>query len=250
MSAIDPASGQAGFYGLMKAWGTPALVAIRLKVVGGKIVEAEHIIARPLRAAAMTNLVTPRPGLIEDVAPRERNSREAMTHIALSYFDAVEKDKGELAPFADECERHENGVQTTTNKTQPALPTGAVPGSLAEALGKISMLGCKANIDSGVLSYITRVEPRRPLIVDEQKGLVFAFPMFVHRGDKPFIEIQGVPGVDRIPASGLGASNVMAGELFKIRNGKIYEIEGVGVALPYMSRTGWDETGAAAAASR
>jgi hypothetical protein len=241
VSAIDPTTGQIGFYGLLKAWGTPALVAIRLKVVGTKITEIEHIIVRQLRPGAMPNLITPRPGLLEDVAPRERNSREAMTHIAQSYFDAIEQDKGGLAPFADECERHENGLQTTTNKVAPALPAGAGPDSLAAMVGKISMLGCKAGIDSGVLSYITRVEPRRILVVDEQKGLVFAFPMFVHRGDKQYIEIKGVPGVDRLPTSGLGASNLIAGEIFKIRNLKIYEIEAVGLLLPYMSHTGWDD---------
>ena len=241
VSVIDPTAGQVGFFGLLKAWGTPVLVAIRLKIQGDKIIEAEHIVARQIRPAAVTNLITPRAGLIEDVAPRERNSREAMNHIVLSYFDAVEQDKGALAPFADECERHENGIQTTTNKAPPALPPGSGPGSLADAVGKISMLGCKAGIDSGVLSYITRVEPRRPLIVDEQKGLVFAFPMFIHRGDKSSIEIKGVQGVDRIPISGLGASNLMAGEIFKIRNLKIYEIEAVGVLLPYMSRTGWED---------
>ena len=240
LSAIDASTGQIGFYGLLKAWGTPALVTIRLKVENSKITEAEHIVVRQLRPAAMPNLITPRAGLIEDVAPRERNSREAMTHIALSYFDAIEQDKGGLAPFADECERHENGLQTTTNKAPPPLPPGSGPGSLAEAVGKISMLGCKAGIDSGVLSYITRVEPRRILVVDEQKGLVFAFPMFVHRGDKQYIEIKGVPGVDRLPTSGLGASNLMAGEIFKIRNLKIYEIEAMGLLLPYMSGTGWE----------
>jgi hypothetical protein len=91
-----------------------------------------------------------------------------------------------------------------------------------------------------VLSYITRVDPRRPLIVDEQKGLVFAFPMFIHRGDVPYIDIKGVEGVDRIPASSLGASNLLAGEIFKIRKSQLFEIEGVGVPLPYLSATGWD----------
>jgi hypothetical protein len=249
VSVIDPVSSQAGFYGLIKAWGRPALVAIRIKVASGKITEAEHIVARTLRQQAMANLVTPRPGLLEDVQPKERNSREAMTHIALSYFDAIELDKGEVAPFADECVRHENGIQTTSNKSPPALPPDAGPGTLTYAFAKIGTLGCKAGIDSQVLSYITRVDPRRPLIVDEQKGLVFAFPMFVNRGDVATIDIKGVEGVDRIPAASLGASNLMAGEIFKIRGSRIYEIEGVGVQLPYLSSTGWDE-GAPAAAAR
>jgi hypothetical protein len=241
LAAIDPTSGQIGFYGLFKAWGAPALAAIRLKVQNGKITEAEHIVARPLRRAAMVNLITPRAGLLDDVPPKERNSREAMVRVANLYFDAIEQDRGDIAPFADECQRHENGLQTTTNKPPTSMPPNAMPGSLGEAVLKIGMLGCKAGIDSGVLSYITRIQPRRPLVVDEQKGLVFAFPMFVHKGDVQSLEIKGVPGVDRIPSSGLGASNLMAGEIFKIRNSRIYEIEAVGVLLPYLTPSGWNE---------
>lgn len=57
-------------------------------------------------------------------------------------------------------------------------------------------LSCTAQIDSQVLSFITRLWPRRLTVVNEQKGLVFSFPMFQHRGGVRSIKIQGVPGVD------------------------------------------------------
>jgi hypothetical protein len=42
---IDPASGQVGFYGVMKEWNRPLILALRLKVVNHKITEIEHVLA-------------------------------------------------------------------------------------------------------------------------------------------------------------------------------------------------------------
>ena len=48
-----------------------------------------------------------------------------------------------------------------------------------------------------------------------------------------------VPGVETIPMGG-GTSNLQAGEIFKIRAGKIHEIEAMGVSLPYGTLSGWE----------
>jgi hypothetical protein len=53
------------------------------------------------------------------------------------------------------------------------------------------------------------------------------------------IKIQGVPGVDTIPMGG-ATSNLQAAEIFKIRGGKIHEIEAMGVSLPYGAKSGWE----------
>jgi len=50
--------------------------------------------------------------------------------------------------------------------------------------------------------------------VDEQKGLVYSFPMFQHRGAVHDIKIKGVPGVDVIHMNG-GTSNMQMGEIFR-----------------------------------
>jgi len=36
------------------------------------------------------------------------------------------------------------------------------------------------------------------------------------------------------------ASSVEMGEFFKVESGKIRQIEGISVTVPYGSRTGWD----------
>jgi len=89
------------------------------------------------------------------------------------------------------------------------------------------------------LSYITKIWPRRIIILDEEKGLAFSFPMFVHRGNVRSIKISGVPGVDTVPMN-FGPIDLQAAEIFGVRGGKIHEIEAMGYLLPYNSKTGWE----------
>jgi len=99
------------------------------------------------------------------------------------------------------------------------------------AMAVLGTLTCTAQVNSQILSFITRLWPRRLGLIDEQKGLVYAFPMFQHRGAVHTIKIKGVPGVDTIEMNG-GTSNLQAGEIFKIRGGKIHEIEAMAPACP------------------
>lgn len=75
--------------------------------------------------------------------------------------------------------------------------------------------------------------------MDEEKGLVYAFPMFQHRGAVHHINITDVPGVDVVHMNG-GTSNLQAGEIFKTRWGKIHEIEAMGTSLPYGTKSPWE----------
>ena len=183
-----------------------------------------------LELRADINLYTARPAFAETVPPSERVSREEMLRIANSYFDAIEQTNGKVAPFADDCVRHENGSQTTTWDT---------PDPSADLVtNAVNALGCAAQIDSGELSYITRIQPRRLAVVDEDKGLVLSFPMFVHRGKVRSVKIVGVPGVQSQPKE-FAPFNNFAGEVFKIRGGKIHEIEAFGTMMPVGALSGW-----------
>ena len=235
----DPTSGQVGFFGMMKAWGKPILVASRLKVVGGRITEIENVTAADLRPNSLANLETPRQPLLDDVPKSERTSRARMYDAAWAYFDSIEQDNGDLAPYAYDCVRHENGMQTTTNKTPSPTPLDAANPGQAAAFAKLAPLGCRDAMNSHVLQYITMIRPRHMLIIDEQKGIVFGFPRFVHRGNVRQMKIVGVPGVDSMPMN-FGPNDLQAAEMFKISNGKIHEIEASGFINAYMASTGWD----------
>ena len=118
--AVDPESGQVGVLEVLREFGKPVMLVLRLKVESGKIPEIEHIVVRqvgafgPYGTPGHMNLQTSRQAFAETVPPSERVSREEMVKIASSYFDAIEQTSGKVAPFADDCVRHENGGQTTS----------------------------------------------------------------------------------------------------------------------------------------
>ncbi|MGH8219562.1 MAG: hypothetical protein ACREUT_13520 [Steroidobacteraceae bacterium] len=238
--AIDVGAGQAGFYGMMKERGRPLIIALRLKVVNGQITEIEHVLARGIRSRAVKNLATPRPEFITPVPPADRLPRQQMVNIADSYFEAIEHANGKLAPFADDCVRRENGIQTTHNAKPVPWPVSLGSKQADEAMAYIGTLSCSDQLDTHVMDFITRLWPRRHEIVDEELGLVFSFPMFHHRGGSGTIRIYHVPGVDSLPLGG-STSNLQAAEVFKIVRGRIVAIEAMGVSLPYGTKSGWGE---------
>jgi hypothetical protein len=223
----DPVSGQVGFIGMMQADGKPIELAMRLKVRHGEIVEAEHLIAANLRDSMLANLKAPRAGLLADVPRDQRSSHAQLLKIGATYYDALVKGDGSLSPFADDCERHENGMITTGSKLM-----GAPEGS--------PKLGCAAQLDTKVMSYIKRIEPRRVWIADPQTGLVFGLSQFRHPMKEDHVDIVGYPGVTRVPMK-FKPFDLPAAHVFKVSGGRIHEIEAMGFMAPYDSKTGWEK---------
>lgn len=225
----DPVAGEVGFIGMMKENDKPVQLALRLKVRNGKIAEAEHLLARNLSAASLANLQTPRPGLLATVPAGERVSREQMLKIGASYYDALVESDGDAAPFAADCVRHENGMRTSGNPPPPA------PGR-----GSMGALGCRDQMNTRMFSYIKRIEPRRVEIADVETGLVFGLSQFRHPMEDKTLKIVGVPGVDTEDMN-FKPFDLPAAHIFKIRGGKIHEIEAMGFTMPYNSKTGWED---------
>jgi hypothetical protein len=225
----DPASGQVGFMGVMQEDGTPIQIALRLKVQGGQITEIEHLVARNLGERNLGNLTSPRPGLLTTVAEAQRAPREQLLEIGASYYDALDDNNGKAAPFADDCVRHENGMQTSTNR-QPAAPGG---------MAALSVLGCAAQIDTGTFAYIDTIDRRRVEIADVETGLVFGLSHFHHSMTQKFVTIKGVQGVEKVDLN-INAFDFPAAHIYKVVGGKIHEIEAMGFTAPYNSRTGWE----------
>jgi hypothetical protein len=238
--AIDVGAGQAGFYGVMKERDKPLIIALRLKIVNGQITEIEHVLARSLRADAVANLARDRPEFTASLPPASRLPRQQMVNIADSYFEAIEHANGKLAPFDDECVRRENGSQTTHNAKPVPWPVPLGSKQADDAMAYIGTLSCSDQFDTHVMDFITRLWPRRHEIVDEEKGLVFSFPMFQHRGGSGSVRISNVAGIESLPLGG-SSSNLQAGEIFKIDRGRITAVEAMGASLPYGTKSGWDE---------
>jgi hypothetical protein len=258
--AADPVAQQVACLVMMKENNSDILLGARLKLENVKITEAEHLVIRnlgtsPMGQGAMDNLKTPRPGLIDDLLPSDRTPRLQMLKAGRAYYDALTGEDGKLAPFAAECERHENGAVTAGGKPRPPKPktapkegeAAAKPNREMEKMMKaIEAMGpwartCEGQLSTGTFSYITEIKNRRVLIADEQKGLAVGFSMFYHDSSLKEYDYKGPNGeiVGKRP-SYQGAFNLPAMHIYKIKKGKIYDIEAIGFTLPYGTKSGWE----------
>jgi len=226
----DVVAEQIGFLGVMEENNRPIELGLRLKIVDGQIIEAEHLIARNLSATSLANLVVPRPGLLATVPPDLRVPREQMLTIGASYYEALVTADANDAPFADDCVRRENGMQTTSN---PPPKPGATSMQIMGAMG------CAPQLRTHTFDYIKRIEPRRVWIADPETGLVFGLSQFRHPMVEKSLKIVGVPGVDTVPMN-FNPFDLPAAHIFKISGGKMHEIEAMGFSMPYNSKTGWE----------
>src|SRR5580700_10140084 len=209
----DPEEGQVAFFGTLKENGHGIALALRLKIENRRISEAESVVVRsPRTFDLMEKAGAPDPLLLETVPRSDRLSRTQLTAIANQYFEAIEQGNGRVAPFDADCNRFENGMQTS----------GA--------------LGCSAQLDTQVFNYISRIFPRRFLVVDPDRQVLFGFFMFNHRGDVLFVNSPGEGRHDMMGAAKRPFS-VDVGEAFRIKNGKILKVEALMTALPYGAKS-------------
>jgi hypothetical protein len=229
----DPVAGQIGFMGVIEENKKPTIVSIRLKVLDGKITEIDHLVIHSGDQPLNPNMSKVRPGLLEPVKPSERVPREQMLKIANSYYEAIIQDNGKIAPFADESQRRENGGITANDQTQ--TPEEAKK----DDFSTFRKMKCSDQLSTGVMSYITDINRRRLLAVDEEMGLVFAYSIFVHNGEPKIMKIKGVPGItERL--NKWGPFDLPASHIFKIRNGKLHEIEAIGYIAKHGIKNGWE----------
>lgn len=230
--AADPINGQVGLQARVTMQGQNTLISVRLKIDRGKIQEIEHLWAGNINVAANELLTTPRPTLTADIPPARRTPRDVMIWAANSYFDALEGDNGKIAAFARDCTRHENGYRTVNNPPPGGrnMPGPQIPPPGSEG-ARFSMLTCEQQISEGTFSYMKHIRPRRTLIVDEQKGIVSVWALFIHDGTRRNARPGAPPGM---------LQNLVTEETFGIRDGLIHEVEVFPfVTLHYGLGDGW-----------
>lgn len=228
----DPQGSAAAFIGVVTEHMPPGqpprntILALRIKVANRQITEAEAVVVRGVNERNMANLHTPRPGLLETLTAAQRRPRADLIKISNLYFDAIEQSSGTVAPFDDNCNRLENGMRTAG----PPLPGGTDKGRPTQR--------CADGMNSGVFQVITAIQPRRVLVVDEEKGLTFGVYMFQHKG---LTQITMKDGSTRPAPYFVGQPVTMPmAEVFKIVNGNIREVEAIGVQIPYGLGPGWE----------
>jgi len=225
----DPVSRMVGFIGMMEENGAPIQFGLRLAINdAGQITEAEHMVVRGVRETSLPNLQTARPALRQDaiIPANERLPREIMLVIAQTYYDAITLSDGEATLFADDCERRENGMITA--------------GGEGEGLFGGPRQGCTAQLSARAMSYIDSIDLRRVWIADEATGLAFGISQFRHSMVDPTMDVYDENGKLTERTVDFAPFDLPAMHVFKIRNGRIHEIEAMGFMTPYMSPSGWN----------
>jgi hypothetical protein len=250
----DPQTRQAAFYGTVKENGVTALLGVRLKETGRRLAEIETFVIREATGihGEFGRLIEADPVWEQPIPRSERSSREAMTRIANFYFEGIVHGNGDIVPFAQDFSRIENGLPTASGSAGASAQSQA------------------AQFSSKRFNYIHEITDRRFLLVDPERGLVYAVVMFQHPGNIKtdlFAPARAGAGADSGtragsgtgrgsgsgPGAGSGSGTIASRgfslasypnttqivELFGISGGKIHRIFAYVSLLPYRQRPGW-----------
>jgi len=227
----DPVVEQIGCMVTMHEGDHIVIMGMRLRVQLGRITEIETTYYRqggggPSNAAGL-DTSQPESLWFNTVPPAQRVSRQQLITTANMYFAGLENNDGKgVYPFSDDCDRMENGIHTTNNPTlSPNAPFNAFA------------LGCIAQFKSGYYAVVTRIHHRRFPIVDEERGIVWAYVIFDQNGTVQTIHLTN--GQDVSMKNFNRPSSLEVTEAFKIEDGKIRRIEMVGSGLQYHLNSAW-----------
>lgn len=225
LKCADLQLGQVTWIGVVEEWGHAAIMCLRLAFKGDAIAEIETIVCRAHELGPFPQIEgydTPRALLLADVPPAERMGRDRLISVADGYFDTIQLNDGTLfTHFTDECDRIENGLQTT-NVDIEGYP--------------IAKMGTADQFRLGQYIYDDRLRDRRFPMVDEEKGIVVAAGFIDHAGK--VTDVTWTDGSVHKSIFHFPHSFVLL-ELFKIVDGKIAEVEAVFVTVPYNMVSPW-----------
>ncbi len=232
MFVTDPKAGKVSFLGSIKEADTPAMLAVHLTVRNGRIATVETLVQRNEKSGQGFEKIG--YGWTETLPAGERMSHDDLVKVANMYFSGMEKNDGKgVYPFADDCNRIENGT-FTTNVPTPAGQTRPDPKTSSNYSGQWS---CREQFESGLLHFVSRIRDRRYVTVDPERGLVFSFIFFDHMaGDTRNFQ---TPDGRAVTAGPKNPWTWELAEAFRIENGKIHQIEAIMERVPYGMNSGW-----------
>jgi hypothetical protein len=222
----DESAGEVGYFGVTHEDREESGFTLRLKVnEAGEITEAETIVVR--QSDSGIKFENPRywdKPILNGNAEKPA-ARAEMIALSDGYFSTLQMNDGTIhTKFHPDCNRVENGVQTTRNPDFAKI----VP---------VSALGCEEQFRMGNYRYDDRLRGRRFPLVDEERGLVLAYGFIDHCGrldEYQLTDGRTVKSPIRYPHS------FYLAELFKIDNGMICQIEANFITVPYHMKSPWD----------
>lgn len=222
LHAADPSSGQVAWFGTVEEHGELTHLALRLRVVDGRIAEAESQIRRKGGWAPYGEKVSAADPLFGAVLPKaQRSARKRLIALVNGYFDSVQRNDGKLhTTFAPDCMRRDNGETTTSGDKGPA--------ALAQ--------GCEAQIRIGAFAATERVRARAFPIVDEERGVVVATGLMDHPVRSA--TFRTTDGREH-PTNTKYPESLAFVQAFRISDGAIQRIETVFTPVPYLMPSPW-----------
>jgi hypothetical protein len=220
----------------------PGLMALRLKIVGGKISEIETVLNRGAPMASHMPPVEPLWSVAEPAGTRL--TREQLAAETENYLKAVSRSDGSLVKFnRTSCMRLENGnVMAHGPNDKPIVPLRPVadPDSWLAAVRQTMGMDCADQLSTGIYRFITSYDHARFPVIDVERQVVFGHWVFRRKGNVPGMTFKGkfYPFMDsmRFPNENL------LGQAFKFRDGRITRVQGVFLnANVYKAGTGWDK---------
>jgi hypothetical protein len=192
----------------------PAVFGLRAKIHGSQAEELELLVAHKGEASLFPpSLPVETDARYEKVVEgAARDDGETMIGLANRYFDGIQAAGDPELPVADDCNRVENGVQTTRNP-------------------RFNDLRCNT---LEVFVYIPVVEQRRYPIIDEERGIAVAIVMFQIPGGDYEYELNG----EKVMRSYTPRSLYLF-EAFKISDGVIHQVEATMRNLDYNAKIDW-----------
>ena len=189
----------------------------------GRIAECETIVVRQVDSSPRFDNPQFYEKPILNAPAQAPVSRAEMIALADGYFSTLQLNDGTIrTKFHPDCNRVENGVQTTNN------PDFFVP---------VAALGCEEQFRLGNYRYDDRLRGRRFPLVDEERGLVFAFGFIDHCGR---LDEYTLTDGTKVKSHIRRPHTFYLGELFKIDHGMIWQIEANFITVPYHMPSPWD----------
>jgi hypothetical protein len=221
----DIHTGSVGYFGTIIEPCEESAFSLRLQITDtGEIAEAEMIIVR--HSDEGLKLENPRfwTKPILEAGVRAASTRAELHQLANGYFDTLQLNDGTIhTRFSPDCNRVENGVQSTNNPNFPQIPH--------------TKLGCEEQFRLGIYRYDNRLRGRRFPLIDEERCIVLAFGFIDHCGalsEYMLTDGRTVTSPIRRPHS------FYLAEIFKIDHGMICQIEANFITVPYHMKSPWD----------
>lgn len=231
----DTTLGQIATIITMREADAPVILVTRLKVDNRRISEVETMVSRSERGAkGFEALGQPRAAFSRLTPAADRVSRTELVRVANMYFTGMQLNDGKgQYPFADDCDRIENGGRSTNAPGQG----GEGKPDPKTATNYSGMWTCREQFESGLLHFVSRIRDRRYVAVDEERGLVLAFVFFDH--DAGASRTFQTPAGQPVTAGPTTPWTWQIAELFKVEKGLLHEIEAVLERVPYGMTSGW-----------